>query len=379
MNRTKRLLTSAVAAAFVGIQSFADNDLTMIVGTYTEQSTSEGMYIYRFNQDNGKAEAISSVKAGNPSFLTFNDDATRVYAVNEYDDERRGAGAYSFDAQKGTLSLLSSQHCGTLSNGHVKNMPGAAPCNIMAYGSHLVTSNYNGGDISVFPIKQDGSIGAENQYFCMYKTEGVESHIHCCMMTPDHRYMIATDLGNDCIWRFDANDANKADGTFLTNPTEIYSAPKGTGPRHIVFNDKGTVAYLIGELDGTVTVLGYNDGNLKELQRVQASKTKTSGSADIHLSPDGKFLYASHRLKDEGISIFSVDQNTGLITKIGFQPTAAHPRNFAITPNGNYMLVACRDSNVIEVYRRDKKTGKLVNTRQNIKLGKPVCIQFASL
>ena len=95
MNRTKRLLTSAVAAAFVGIQSFADNDLTMIVGTYTEQSTSEGMYIYRFNQDNGKAEAISSVKAGNPSFLTFNDDATRVYAVNEYDDERRGAGAYS--------------------------------------------------------------------------------------------------------------------------------------------------------------------------------------------------------------------------------------------------------------------------------------------
>ena len=191
--------------------------------------------------------------------------------------------------------------------------------------------------------------------------------------------MIATDLGNDCIWRFDANDANNVNGAFLTNPTEIYSAPKGTGPRHIVFNDKGTVAYLIGELDGTVAVLGYNDGNLKELQRVQASETKTSGSADIHLSPDGKFLYASHRLKDEGISIFSVDKNTGLITKIGFQPTAAHPRNFAITPNGNYMLVACRDSNVIEVYRRDKKTGKLVNTRQDIKLGKPVCIQFASL
>lgn len=378
MNRTKRLLTSAVAAAFVGIQSFAGNDLTMIVGTYTEQSTSEGMYVYRFNQDNGKAEAISSVKAGNPSFLTFNDDATRVYAVNEYDDERRGAEAYSFDAQKGTLSLLSSQHCGTLSNGHVRNMPGAAPCNIMAYGRRLVTSNYNGGDISVFPINQDGSIGAECQYICD-KSSGANAHIHCCMMTPDHRYMIATDLGNDCIWRFDANDANNVNGAFLTNPTEIYSAPKGTGPRHIVFNDKGTVAYLIGELDGTVAVLGYNDGNLKELQRVQASETKTSGSADIHLSPDGKFLYASHRLKDEGISIFSVDKNTGLITKIGFQPTAAHPRNFAITPNGNYMLVACRDSNVIEVYRRDKKTGKLVNTRQDIKLGKPVCIQFASL
>lgn len=113
MNRTKRLLAATVAAAFAGIQSFAGNDLTMIVGTYTDQSTSEGMYVYRFNQDNGKAEAVSCTQSGNPSFLIFNDDATRVYAVNEYDDERRGASAFSFDASKGTLSLINSQHCGT--------------------------------------------------------------------------------------------------------------------------------------------------------------------------------------------------------------------------------------------------------------------------
>ncbi len=101
MNRTKRLLAATVAAAFAGIQSFAGNDLTMIVGTYTDQSTSEGMYVYRFNQDNGKAEAVSCTQSGNPSFLIFNDDATRVYAVNEYDDERRGASAFSFDAPIG--------------------------------------------------------------------------------------------------------------------------------------------------------------------------------------------------------------------------------------------------------------------------------------
>lgn len=74
MNRTKRLLTATVAAAFAGLQSFAGNDLTMIVGTYTDQITSEGMYVYRFNQDNGKSEAVSSIKSGNPSFLIFNDN-----------------------------------------------------------------------------------------------------------------------------------------------------------------------------------------------------------------------------------------------------------------------------------------------------------------
>ena len=117
---------------------------------------------------------------------------------------------------------------------------------------------------------------------------------------------------------------------------------------------------------------------MRELQRVQASLTKTLGSADIHISPDGKFVYASHRLKDEGVSIHAVDAKTGLLTNVGFQPTAAHPRNFAITPNGKYLLVACRDSNVIEVFRRDITTGKLTNTHNNIKLGKPVCIQFAN-
>ena len=113
---------------------------------------------------------------------------------------------------------------------------------------------------------------------------------------------------------------------------------------------------------------------MAEVQRVQASETPTAGSADIHLSPDGKFLYASHRLKDEGVSIFSVADDTGLLKKIGFQSTAAHPRNFAITPNGRFVLVACRDSNVIEIYRRDTTTGLLAATDETIRVGKPVCV-----
>jgi 6-phosphogluconolactonase len=100
------------------------------------------------------------------------------------------------------------------------------------------------------------------------------------------------------------------------------------------------------------------------------------GSADIHISPDGKFLYASHRLKKDGISIFKINSENGKLTKAGYQQTGIHPRNFNITPNGKYILVACRDSNRIEIYYRNGKTGMLTYTNKMIALSKPVCIQF---
>ena len=376
MNHKKRLLTCLAMAILAGGCIKASNNLTMVVGTYTEQSPSKGIYVMLFDQITGTAQPISSIKASNPSFLTISNDATHVYAVKEYADNRRGASAYTLDLAKGTMTQINSQECGTLAKTQTKGTPGADPCNIMLYGNHVVTSNYTGGDISVFPVASDGSLRPEAQYKNLYIGGNVDAHIHCCHMTPDKNFVMATDLGNDCIWMFKAN--NKSEN-FLGKAKVAYKAPKGTGPRHFVFNQKGTIAYLIGELDGTVTVLGYHNGKLNELQRVQASQTKTNGSADIHISPDGKFLYASHRLKDEGISIFSIDQNNGLVKKIGFQPTAAHPRNFAITPNGKYLLVACRDSNVIEVYKRDANTGMLTSTMHDIKMGKPVCIQFAPI
>ena len=102
------------------------------------------------------------------------------------------------------------------------------------------------------------------------------------------------------------------------------------------------------------------------------------GGADIHLSPDGRFLYSSNRLRAEGIAIFSVDSKTGMLTRIGYQPTAAHPRQFNITPNSRYLLCCCRDSNKIQVFRRDMKTGMLTDTHQDIRVSKAVCAQFVA-
>ena len=153
----------------------------------------------------------------------------------------------------------------------------------------------------------------------------------------------------------------------------------GNGPRHFDFHPNGLYFYLLGELSGEVLVYDYNNGELEQKQTILADSVGAQGSADIHVSPNGKFLYASNRLQEDGIAIFSIDKDDGTLTKVGYQLTAKHPRNFAITPNGKFLLVAARDDNVVEVYSIDNKTGLLTNTNQDIAIDMPVCIKFAAM
>jgi 6-phosphogluconolactonase len=115
------------------------------------------------------------------------------------------------------------------------------------------------------------------------------------------------------------------------------------------------------------------------VQTIASDTTGARGSADIHVSPDGRFLYASNRLNADGISIFSINTDNGLLTKVGYQLTAKHPRNFVITPNGKFLLLASRDENKIEVYEINNETGMLKNTNRNIYISKPVCIKLSSI
>lgn len=149
-----------------------------------------------------------------------------------------------------------------------------------------------------------------------------------------------------------------------------------SGPRHLVFSRDGRFAYLMSELSGKVTAFRYDKGRLETLQEIASDSVGGRGGADIHLSPDGRFLYSSNRLKAEGLAIFSVDNKTGLLTRIGYQPTGSHPRQFNITPNGRFLLCCCRDSDKIQVFRRDMQTGMLTDTHQDIPVSKAVCVQF---
>ncbi|MGI6815961.1 lactonase family protein [Bacteroides sp. KG123] len=343
------------------------NELAMLVGTYTD-GTSKGIYTFRFNQETGMATPLDTIELPNPSYLVPSEDGKRVYAVSEMNDNRAALNTLSFDKATGELHLLNTEP--TL---------GADPCYVATNGKSVLTANYSGGNMSVFPLLKDGTAAPIDTLFEGSATgpDAVRQgtpHLHCAIFSPDGKYIFATDFSADRILRF------------VLHPNDIVPHPSmeatvidsDSGPRHLTFSPNGKYAYLITELSGKVIAFSYDDGCLKQIQSITADTTAARGSADIHLSPDGKFLYASNRLKEDGIAIFAVNPENGFLAKVGYQPTGIHPRNFNITPNGKYLLVACRDSNVIQVFQRDQNTGLLSDIHQDVTIDKPVCIQFVN-
>jgi len=345
--------------------------LTMLVGTYTGGS-SVGIYTYRFNIQDLTVQPLSQTVIDNPSYLTVTPDANYVYTVSE-SGNKSSVSAFTFNKLDGTLKLLNNKQVD------------AGPCFIL-YHEHtrtIVTANYTGGSVSFTQVAADGSL-TDTQMSLQYEGQSVitarqsKPHLHCIAATPDGKVIFATDLGTDKIHKIDVSKPpiaiNNLSSVF-TQSTSFILEP-GSGPRHIIFNKKHTFAYLINELSGMVSVFSLDAGyKLTTQQSILADTLHAGGSADIHFSPDEKFLYASIRLKGDGIAIFSVN-NDGTLKRIGYQATGKHPRNFAITPDGNKLLVACKDSGVIQIFNINKQTGLLTDSGKTILIDQPVCIQF---
>lgn len=348
----------------------ADYILYLLIGTYT-LGASEGIYTYGFNTLTGESEYVGMVKVDNPSYLTFSKDSKYVYAVTENGGDPSYANALSFDVGSGALKLINSEET-----------KGAAPCNITIdnRNKYVVTANYVGGSISVFPIKEDGCLAPVSQVIG-FEGKGADPrqempHLHCVGFSPDGKYLFATDLGTDRIYRYDVDYTTPGD--FIKESSLVaFKVADGSGPRHFVFHPFQKYVYLINELSGCVTAFTYDDGCLDEFQSIEADSLHAQGSADIRITPDGRFLYASNRLKGDGIAIFSIDQQDGTLTHAGYQDTGIHPRNFVITPNGKFLLAACRDSNMVQVFDINENTGLLTDTHKDIRLDSPVCLKFA--
>jgi 6-phosphogluconolactonase (cycloisomerase 2 family) len=355
-------------------QKNVNNDASMylLVGTYT-QKESKGIYVYKFDTISGFSEYVSMAEITNPSYLVASNDEKYVYAVTESNEDTDSASAFSFDKKDGKLTFLNS-----------RPTTGAAPCYITIdeTGKHVVTANYMGGSITVFDVDAAGKLLPASMVYSFVgkgpnKDRQTQPHLHCVQFSPDGKYLFASDLGTDQIHRFGVNNPDKDEFLTVLEPESVKIAA-GSGPRHIEFHPNGKWAYLITEIGGTVIGFNYNEGMLTEFQSVVADSLNAQGSADIHISPDGKYLYASNRLQGDGIAIFSIDQENGMLTKAGYQETGVHPRNFIITPNGKYLLVASRDNDIIQIFEIDKSTGLLKNTYQDIELSMPVCLKFIS-
>ena len=221
-----------------------ENELTMLVGTYTS-GTSKGIYSFRFNEKDGIAVPLSEIEIENPSYLVPSADGKFVYAVSEFNDERAAANALAFDKEKGTFQLLNSQKTG-----------GEDPCYIITNGKNVVTANYSGGSISVFPIAKDGSLLPASDIL-KFEGSGVDkerqekSHLHCIRITPDGKYLFADNLGTDQIHKYVINpnaDITNQESFLKEGQPAAYKVKAGSGPRHLTFAPNGNYAYLINEL-----------------------------------------------------------------------------------------------------------------------------------
>ncbi|GHT65963.1 6-phosphogluconolactonase [Bacteroidia bacterium] len=346
----------------------SDDSMYLLVGSYSKGET-PGISVYDFNLQNADFKPVSEVKnVQNPSYLAVSPDKKMVYSVNE--NSQGAVSSFRFDKSTGTLSFVNSQAT-----------EGADPCyiNIDDKQNFLLTANYSDGNLSVFPLSDSGKILPLSQKIDFNdKNDRRASHAHTVVFSPDYASVFATDLGKDQITRFKINltDINKL---FLEKEVGTITLEKGSGPRHIDFHPIKKFAYCINELSGKVTVFQYDAGKLTPIQYIASDTTTVSekkGSADIHVSPGGKFLYTSNRLQNDGIAIFSIDSNSGLLTTVGYQKTGIHPRNFIISPNGKYLLCANRDSNNIQIFSIDQQTGLLTGTGKEIQLRQPVCLKW---
>ena len=349
------------------------------IGTYTSRhgGEAEGIYIGDYDAETG---AINNVRLAaatpNPTFLAIHPGNRFLYAVTEIASEEDGklAGVSAYAIEGDELRLLNKQSSGGLSACHVS---------IDRTGRQLLVANYGGGSVSVLPINDDGTLVERS---CHVQHEGsiVNSqrqegpHAHSINLDHENRFAFVCDLGTDhtYIYSFDA-DA----GTLQPADPPSVAARPGAGPRHFAMHPNGRFAYVINELNGTMSAYSYEAtrGSLREIQTYATLPKDFQGEsscADVHVSPCGKYLYGSNRFHDS-IVIYGIDESSGELNLLGWEsPQGKTPRNFAITPDGRHLLAANQDSHTIASFRIDPNTGGLTPTGNIAEIHSPVCIIF---
>jgi 6-phosphogluconolactonase len=359
----------------------ATSKYIVYVGTYTSKTTSKGIYAYRFDSDKGQLTSIGvAAETIDPSFLAVHPNGKYLYAVNEIANFNGGTSgavsAFAIDAKTGALKFLNQ-------------VPtrGAGPCHVSLdkEGAFVLVANYDSGSIASFPVHDDGSLGTTSG-FVQHSGSGPNKerqegpHAHWIGTSPDNRFALAVDLGLDqvIVYGFDS-----IKGVFTPMLSGFAKVKPGAGPRHLAFHPNGKFAYVLSEMESSVTVFSYQPktGGLTSLQTIFTLPKDYSGpkeAAEIAVHSSGKSLYTSNRGHDS-IAVFAIDEKKGTLKSLGQVLTGGKtPRHFAIDPTGSYLLAENQESNNIVVFHIDPATGSLTPTGQTVEVPSPVCITFVA-
>ncbi len=368
--KMKRILFIVLLCS-LSILTFGQTDnYYLYIGTYREAR--DGIHVYQFNTRTGDFIPISNTKnVSNPSFLAISPNQSFLYSLGGMKGD--SVRAFAIDKNSHKLTLLNSQGIG--------GSFGAVYLEVDKTGKWLIVGSYLSGSVTVLPIQTNGMLCKASQTIqhngnSINQQRQEKPHVHSINISPNNKDVFVPDLGIDKIMTYTLNDVT---GHLSAGEIPFTIVSSGSGPRHFTFHPSGKFAYVIKELDATITGFTYTEGKLEPFQTVKTLPNEYKGrkwAADIHISPDGKFLYTSNRIHDS-LAIFSIDKESGKLIFVGHQFVKGKtPRNFVIDPTGNFILVANQDSNNITIFKRNKETGKLTYINKEIMVLQPVCLKF---
>jgi len=368
------------AATALAAPAAKPSQYLVYVGTYTDPGTaSKGIYAYRYDANNFELTSLGlAAETTNPSFLAVHPNGQFLYAVSEvqnYNGQKSGAvSAFAIDHATGKLKLLNQVAS-----------RGADPCYITLdkTGKFVLVANYTGGSIAVFPVLEDGRLG-DASAFVQHAGHGTNPerqegpHAHSIDLSPDNRFALVDDLGLDelLVYRFDAGK-----GSLTPNDPPFAKLDPGAGPRHFAWHPTGKFAYVIAEMQSSLTAFDYDSvkGVLHRLQTISTLPKDFTGhneDAEVEVHPSGKFLYASNRGHDS-IAVFAIDQQKATLSLVEDVLTQGkEPRHFEIDPTGSLLFVENQKSDSTVVFRIDQRTGRLTPSGKVLNVSAPVCVKF---
>jgi len=338
----------------------------------------KGIYRCEFDTSTGKlSEPELAAEIGSPGFLAIHPNQKFLYCVGSVKIDGKptgGVAGFSLDAKTGKIEQLNQQ---SARNG--------GPCHIVVdpAGKNVLIANYGGGSVLAYPIGDDGKLKDASSFIQHVgksanpkRQEG--PHAHSVNVSKDGRFAMVADLGLDKVLVYKLDGAT---GKLTPNDPPYVDTAPGAGPRHFAFHPNGKLAFVINELDSTLSSLSYDaeKGELKTLKTVSTLPADFKGNtttAEVVVHPSGKFVYGSNRGHDS-IAAFKLDEKTGDLTFVGHATEGVkEPRNFNIDPTGQYVIVGSQRSNNVVVFKVNQETGALTPTGQSLEVGTPICIKF---